>query len=49
MSRIYLPEGIHTLNIKYLDSSSNVVSQEQIVVHVEKGKKTFAITKSFKS
>ncbi len=49
MSRIYLPEGIHTLNIKYLDSSGANVSQEQIVVHIEKGKKTFVVTKSFKS
>ena len=48
MSRIYLPEGIHTLNIKYLDSSGNVVYPEQITVNIEKDKKTFVITKSFK-
>lgn len=49
MSKIYLPEGIHTLNIKYLDSSGKVVYQDQITVNVAQNKKTFVITKSFKS
>ena len=49
MSKIYLQEGIHTLNIKYLDSFNNIIYQEQIVVHIKRDKKTFVITKSFKN
>ncbi len=49
MSRIYLQEGIHTLNIKYLDSAGTNVYTQQIVVHIERDKKTFVVTKSFKN
>ncbi|MBQ3942863.1 MAG: hypothetical protein II669_00930 [Elusimicrobia bacterium] len=49
MCRMYLSEGIHTLNIKYLSSSNSVIYQEQIVVQIEKDKKTFVLTKSFRS
>ena len=49
MSRIYLQEGIHTLNIKYMDSSKNIIYQEQTVVHIKQNEKTFVITKSFKN
>ena len=49
MSRIYLKEGIHTLNIKYLDSFGTNVYTEQIVVHIKQNEKTFVITKSFKN
>ena len=48
MSKIYLSQGPHTLNIKYLDSSQAVVSEEQISVNIEQNKKTFVVTKSFK-
>ena len=49
MCRISLPEGTHTLNIKYLNSAKSTVYQEQIVVQIEKDKKTFVVTKSFRS
>ena len=49
MSRIYLQEGIHTLNIKYTDSFGTVIYTEQIVVHIKQDEKTFIVTKSFKS
>ena len=49
MSRIYLQEGIHTLNIKYLDSAGTNVYTEQIVVHIKQNEKTFVVTKSFKN
>jgi hypothetical protein len=48
MSRIYLQEGIHTLNIKYLDSAGTNVYTEQIVVQIKRNEKSFVVTKSFK-
>ena len=48
MVRLSLPEGTHKLNIKFLDSSNNVVSTQQLTAEIVKGKKTFAVIKSFK-
>ena len=48
MVRLSLPEGTHKLNIKFLDSSNNVVSTQQLTAQIIKGKKTFAVVKSFK-
>ena len=48
MSRIYLQEGIHTLNIKYLDSAGTNVYTQQIVVQIKRNEKSFVVTKSFK-
>lgn len=49
MSRIYLQEGIHTLNIKYTDSFGTIIYTEQVVVHIKQNEKTFVVTKSFKN
>lgn len=49
MAKIYLPEGEHTLNIKYLSSTKTTVYSEKIKVDIKRNKKTFVITKSFKN
>lgn len=49
MTRLFLPEGEHTLNIKYLNSLKTTVYSEQISVEIKRNKKTFIITKSFKN
>ncbi|MBQ3834566.1 MAG: hypothetical protein II816_03530, partial [Elusimicrobia bacterium] len=48
MARIYIPEGTHTFNIKYMDAFKNVVYTEKMTTEIKKGKKTFVITKSYK-
>lgn len=49
MARIYLPEGSHTFNIKYMNSSKNVIYTDKITAKIKKGKKTFVVTKSYKN
>lgn len=49
MAKIYLPEGKHTLNIKYLSSTKSTVYSEKITVDIKQNKKTFVVTKSFKN
>ena len=48
MERLFLPEGTHTLNIKFMDSKQNTVYTQQITADIIKGKKTFIVVKSFK-
>ena len=49
MARIYLPEGTHTFNIKYVNSFKNIICTEKITAEIKKGRKTFIVTRSYKN
>lgn len=49
MKRLSLPEGLHKLNIKFLNSHNNTVYTQQITANIVKNKKTFVIVNSFRS
>ncbi len=49
MARIYLPEGQHAFNVKYINSFKDVIYTNKITAEIKKGKKTFVITKSYRN
>lgn len=49
IARICLPEGNHIFNIKYMNAFKNVIYTDTITAEIKKGKKTFVVTKSYKS
>jgi hypothetical protein len=46
MSRFYLPEGVHTLKVYFLDSRGVAVESKNIEVNIKAGKKKFAFVRS---
>lgn len=46
MTRLSLPEGAQTVNLRFADANGNTVTEQTLNVNIRKGKKTFAMVRT---